>query len=502
MKTAKQTTLLTLAACGLALLSACGGGGGGGGGNPNTNTGPAVGSAVTNPAAAPYIVGWGQSIPLFSGPTGTEKYGAFPGQANIWDLGMDFGLVSGGDNQFDYALAMEVVTDATASVFPIDQSYGELSFMTPLVGAADGVKAAAVSDGDDLYNDGTSLPYSALTGTYSAFLNSTSGSRLEQSLDLSTATGAITASWTDVINTCDGGTSMVNIPGYTPSYRVVAREANGTEHELFSVSTATANSAGTGRSADLTSLAGKKIVLSFEQKSMHESYRTCVTEIDGVSVKDSAASPKEFVLNGGFETGDLGHWTVSAPSESQNVTSGTRNLVGSLNVKRSFYTAPDKLWGRWVDTFENSLASAVTATVHYQSSLGSNGCGIIYSNSTTTAQAVTSWDGSAYGRDIGWVFGNKATVSYVSDDTHDCATGSPFVDVMYSVTVPAKGKLAIVNFIILDGTDTGALSTTVDTTARATEIDTERDKILNNFWSDNQYRTGMTAEQIGAIHNF
>jgi hypothetical protein len=483
MKIAQRTILAVLVVSGLALLSACGGGGGGSTGA----AGPTLGTVITSPTVS-YTIGWAQTVPLSTGATGTETLGVFPGQANKWDLGQDFTLVSGGDDQFNYALTLEVITAATSSTFLPDQTYDEMIFMTPKMDATAGVKVAAVSDGLDLY-------ISALSGTYSAYLNSTSDSKLQQIVSLGTATGIITASWTDSVHICDGST------GYTSSYRVVAyNAATGAElAELLAVNGSFSDTDDTSETADLTAFSGQTIVLSFEQKSIHESSDDCYTVIDDVSVKDSAGSPVEFVTNGDFETGYLTPWITNTPSESQNVTTGSRDLAG-LEVKRSFYTVPNKLWGRWVDLFENKLASAITATIHYNTGLGSVGYGIIYDTPGAISKSVTSWDGSGVGRDIGWVFGSNDLVSYSSETGLGDGGGSDFVDVYYHVTIQPGQKLSIVNFIVMNGTDTGTLARSVDD--KATEIDTEAAKIWTDFKTDNQYRDGMTQDQINAIHNF
>lgn len=499
METAKRTMSLVIVLCCFAILAACGGGGGGGAGVVGVTSGPPVGTVISAPTVS-YIPSWGQSVPLYSSAPGAETPGVFPGQANKWDLGMDFTLTNGGDDQFNDALTMEVYTSGTGSeLFPYDQTYGELEFMTPLVNVSNGVKTAAVSDGQDLV-------YPAISGTFSAYLNSTSDSRLMQSLVLTGSTGAITASWNDAVRICDGG--LYNIPGFTPSYRVVVRNSAGTElAELYSSASATFIDP-VIRSADLSAFAGQTVVLSFEQKSMHQSLQDdsvtiqdCYTRIDDVSVTDSAVSPREFVTNGDFETDDLTGWTASTPSESQNVTSGPRTVAG-LDVTRSFYTVPSKLWGRWVDLFTNGTGSAISATIHYQTDLGSAGSGILYEPTNAAGKALSAWDGAFGTRDVGLVFGNASQVTYVSDDGIGNGNGSEYVDVYYDVTIPAGGKVAIVNFIIMDGTDTNQLPTTFDVSARATEIDSEAEKIVKNFRSDDQYRTGMTQEQINAIHNF
>ncbi len=476
----------------LAVVAGCSGGGGGGGfvilpASPAPST-PVVATSVTGS----YITAWAQTVPLQSGTTGTETPGVFPGQANKWDLGQDLALNDGGDGQFNYAEAFEVFTAASGSnTFPLDQTYGEIAFYGPLMGAAQGVITAAVSDGQDVI-----VP--KINGTYSAYLNATSDSKLSQSLVLTGATGSLTASWNDTVNLCDGG--VFNISGYMPSYQVVVRNAGGGMLATLATVTGTAHVGGaTAHSADLTAFAGQTVVLSFEQKSMQETLQDCYTVIDDVSVQDGAT--REYVANGTFEAGTLASWTANAPSESQNITSGSRSVSG-LDVKRSFYAVPNKLWGRWTDLYTNNTPSPITTTIHYQSDLGSSGYGIIYQPANTSGKALSAWDGGFQTRDVGFVFGNAASVDYLSDSGFGNGTGFSTIDVFYTLTIPAGGKAAIVNFVIMDGTDTGSLTTTVDASARATDIDTAAAAIVNNFWSDTQYRDGMTQEQLNAIKNF
>ena len=52
----------------------------------------------------------------------------------------------------------------------------------------------------------------------------------------------------------------------------------------------------------------------------------------------------------------------------------------------------------------------------------------------------------------------------------------------------------------MNGINTGETASAI--TDKATAIDTEVLRILNNFWSDVQYREGMTQEQIDAVLNF
>ena len=497
-------SLLAIVMVAAAVLAGCGGGG-----NDNikvtaVDPNPVLGTLITSPTVSP-ITSFGQSI--VSQDTGTDNgsYDIFPGQANVWDITRDFSLDDGNDDQFDRALVLKF----GATDFPMDQDYSELSFYTPMMGSSDGVKVATVSDGLSM---GLS---SALTGSYSAFLNATSFSRLQQAVDLSGATAPILLRWNHNASMYGG-----NMPGFTPNYRVVVRDFL-TGDELEELSATTVNELYSA-APFLTAYAGQKIVLSFELKDVPEDWGVRGAIIDDVSVRDNNGTGTELIVNGGFETGNLTGWSVNSPSVSQNMTSGPRNFgcdyisdplcssplpLDGLTVQRSFYTVPNKLWGRWVDEFENpDLVSAITTTVTYHTNLGSDNCGVIYDTPGTGGKAITSWDTSWDDRDIGMVFGLVSSKTYTSTTvqdplwTNNNCDGSDDIFFNYVITVPAGGKVALVNFIILGSHDTGLTATSVADKAAA--IDAEAAKIVSNFWTDGQYRTGMTQEQIDAISNF
>jgi len=483
-------------------LAACGGGGGGGSTPPPPPPPPPAweGQLITNPSVSP-ITAFRQTVVS----DGTSSYyEIFPGQANAWTLDADLGLIDGFGNQFFYALQM-TVGGLTGSLFPIDQDYSELTFYTPYLTATDGIKAAAVSDGSSV---GFSLLDPTITnvktGTYAAFINATSDSRLQQVVSLPTTT-PISLSWKDAVSPDEGA-----IPGYGPSYRVAIRDLSGSL--LRSVETTTSNHRqdhDPGTILVLNQFAGQTIVLSFEFRSSTSSLATppygqfsmtsqTYAIIDDVSI---TANATEYVTNGTFESGNLTGWTTNSPAEIQNMTSGSRNLEG-LDVQRSFYTSPNKLWGRWVDVYENKTGSDITKTVVYETALGYNGAGIIYSSSTGT-KSLTAWDNATGSRDIGWVFGNTnaGSVVFTSDDGTG-TWGSDFIDVSYNITVPAGGRVAIVNFILMDGRATGNVAPLGNLTKKATAIDAVAADILSNFWNDTQYITGMTQQQVDAIKNF
>jgi len=153
-----------------------------------------------------------------------------------------------------------------------------------------------------------------------------------------------------------------------------------------------------------------------------------------------------------------------------------------------------------VDVFENNTITATSVTITYHTNLGNDSQGIIYTPTGSSSQALVSWDGDGADRDLGMVFGNAVSLTYLSATTISGSDGSDDIYFYYPITVPANSKVSIVNFIVMNGINTGETASAI--TDKATAIDTEVLRILNNFWSDVQYREGMTQEQIDAVLNF
>jgi len=251
-------------------------------------------------------------------------------------------------------------------------------------------------------------------------------------------------------------------------------------------------------SADLTPYAGQTVVLSFER----DAPGTGPMLISNVSVLDSAEVPVQFVTNGDFAAG-TDAWVVRTRKVSQNVRSGVRTLAG-LDVQRTFYTQPNQLWARYADEFVNPTAEPITVAVQYDTNLGSDGSGIVYPTPETDNRSLTTWDGSRNDRDIGLVHGRMDTVIFSSASVAegDGGEGDADDDVSYarSITVPAGGRVTVLNFVILSGTDTGQTAT--DDTARATEVDTLAAAIVNGFRTDLAYQRGLTQAQLDTVVNF
>jgi hypothetical protein len=206
------------------------------------------------------------------------------------------------------------------------------------------------------------------------------------------------------------------------------------------------------------------------------------------------------IVNPSFDEG-LNGWTVGGDNAVQNVTGPIQNLRG-LNVRRSFYAVPNRLWARVVDTFENPTAAPITATLQYETYLGSEGDGVIYSPDGNN-RSLASWDGLGLDRDLGLVFGDM-DVAYESatdvDPTFALVPGNALVTSARTVTIAPGATVALVHFLVLNTDVTADVAT--DETTRIMVIDTVINDILSHYQSDGQYRTGMTQEQIDAVINF
>ena len=495
-------------------------------------TNPLLASDISAPTL-PGITIFPQTTPALDGVPEL-----FPGQANFWDIDPDIAQQDGFWNQFEgnLLLAIDDLGVVGEELFPLDQSYAGLTFMTPLLTVHDGLTVATVADhanyaGPDL---SSAIVFDPLVeGTRSAWLNATADSRLQQTLDLRQSSGPLTLSWRDEFLVQSGG--FFDAPtDDAPYYRVVATDlTTGDRTEIFNrprsdrgvVETAPVSRTRETRTANLSDFAGKQLVLSFELRGGHQLLLNALGDvefvgsyalIDNVSLRD--ANNTEFVANGGFESGLTG-WVTNSVQQSQNLRAAPRTVNG-LTVTRHFYTVPNQLWARWTDVLTNNTATPVTRRVVLRTFLGSAFKGIIYLDAAINPRALTSWDGTALvdvpDRDIGLVFGSPATVfgnslpniaaaneginANISASALDTEDGSDTIDIVHDVTIPARGQVTLVHFALMSGENTGA--TAIDTTARATTIDTEIAKILNNFCTDPRYRDGMTNEQLNTLRNF
>ena len=434
---------------------------------------PPVGPELATPTALVAATMFFQTIEATDGDSS-----AAPNQANCWELQNDFGLFDGNDDQFDGVLALQIDVGGTTTSFPSDQAYEELTTFGPELGADDGVKTVSFTTDTQF----------VVSGTTSAILHTVSDARLQQILYLSSAVGhALNLTWT-------GQDSAGNFSFQDPYFfQVVVRDVVSGAILSTIYKNDSTGSTGTWGTGSLTAYAGQTVLLSFEQRSTSSN----PSKVDDVSVIDSTTN-NEYVINGGFETGGTG-WTVPAVKVSQNATSGVRTLNG-LDVKRSFFTVPNQLWARSTDEYYNSTSAPITAVVSYFSNLGSDGAGITYATPGATSKALTSYDGNGSDRDLGFVFGSADTVTFVSATALQSSNGSDQFVWTFNISVPAGGRVTLVNFTVLTGTDTG--KTAVDTTVRATQVDVQNADIANNFRTNFVYQRGMTQVQLDTLVNF
>ncbi len=460
----------SLSLIGAAVMTLPGCGGGDDGVAPVTpGAGPELASATTLSAATSFL----QSVVATDGDGEVA-----PGQANYWDLSTGFGIDDGSDDQFDGSLELSVEVGGSSLDFPFDQTYAELTALGPEMDVADGVKYVSFT---------TDLNF-VVNGTTSAVLHAVRGAKLQQTLDLTAAVAPVSLTWEG-----NPRASSADFSDEPYSLQVVVRSTAG---DVLDTIYRQDGSGGTGAwgSGDLSAHAGSTVVLSFE----YDGPANYSTTIDDVSVLDSSMAPVQFVTNGDFEAGDTG-WVVRTAKVAQNVRSGMRTLNG-LNVQRSFFTQPNKLWARMTDEFVNPTASSITATVKYYTNLGSDDYGIIYPTPGAGNRALTTWDGDNSDRDIGLVHGAMDAITYTSDDGLGNGNGSDTIEFSRSITVPAGGRVTVVNFVVMSGTDTA--DTATDINARATEVDTVAAAIANNFRTDVSYQRGMTQDQLDTLANF
>ena len=487
----RRTFSLSAVGALVATLTACGGGGGEANSSqalPDNSVPVKENTPVARPVtlsaelASPTLLAAG-TVFLQTVAAGDNEGEAAPGQANFWDLRKDMTLGNGFNDQFAGALRLSVTRGADVQLFPADQSHAGLSAYGPELNVGDGVKAVSfVAAGD-------------------AHLHPVRGSRLQQTLDLTGAVGPIALTWVSNFNAAAFANHADSFADEPFSWKVVLRDGTGNLLKtFFSIDQTDAAGTGTDGSGDLSAYRGQLVVLTFEHDT--PAYGS---QLVSVSVQD--AGNKEYVVNGNFVSGKLG-WTVPAVKVSQNIQSAPRTLHG-LNVRRMFYTQPNALWGRWTDCFENPTNNPIAVVVSYDSTLGSGGRGVIYLTPGSNDKALTSWDGSTGSedgtrdRDIGMVFGSGVTKEgkTASGLAMTAPDGSADIRFTHTISVPAHGSVALVNFIILSGKDTG-LTAAGDINARATEVDLLAADIANNFRTNFAYQRGMMQAQLDTLKNF
>jgi hypothetical protein len=264
-----------------------------------------------------------------------------------------------------------------------------------------------------------------------------------------------------------------------------------------------------GDSLDVSTLAGLTVTVTVSFAGSWSGDASGPNFVDDIRFEDGAAEPLGGIINGTFDT-DLTGWTIAPQAELQNVTTAAQTLAG-LDVTRSFFTIPNRIWARSVDTFTNNTAEAITATVTYLSDIGSDGAGAVFNLDN---EAVSAWDMSQSDPDIGFLFGNTATLtSYSASGTRndegafdftravsDSELGNDEVQATYTITVEPGATVSLAVFTIMSPVLTGA--TAADNTVHPTLVESTIATIQADLRSDGQYFTGMTQAQIDSLANF
>lgn len=485
----RRTIVLALASA----LAACGGSDTGGEPPPGPPgpTGPRTASPV--PAGAPPgVTSFGQTVPAL------DALGeAFPDQANTWVLDRDFSLAGGYGLQYTTALALylgaptspashaSLTSDLVAGVlepFPFDQGEAEVTFLTPLYGAADGLRTAAVSDG-------ATLGVPALSGTRSGYLNGTSGSRLSRTVTLS-GVSTYTLSWIDAGVLRPDELVGAHLAPYAPVYRVVVRDpsSGAVLDELASEVSDFGVPVPVARTAALPAGLAGPAQISFELRAAAGGYAV----VDDV-VLDDGTGPLASFDDGDFEAAPgFGPWAAGGAAQSQNVRSGGRSVVPgggggpALSVTRTFHAPPGATWARLVDVFANRSGAAVSTSAVYFTSLAGASPRVALA---AGGAAVVGWDAEGSARDV-------AVVSGGGTAHLDPASGDVFA--VHALTVPAGGRVALVHFVVqLGRTEGGATAADVPPAVAA-----EAQSVATGFVARGEPALDLEPGVLDVVANF
>lgn len=397
----------------------------------------------------------------------TFLYGCIPGVAVIvppaatclWDLDLGMSLQDGFEDTWDGAMDLSV----GGVVFPGDQTYLGLTFLTPLL----------TPPGPGV---GTQRP--AVDGIFSAFFAPVSFNGISQTIDLTGSAPPINLTWTDEV--LGGGTIFGSEPF---NYQVVIRDTSG---NLLATAFTSGGPFGlTNQTFNLDAFAGQTIVIAWEVTNYTPDDDEDHAQLDAVSILDGSGT--ERVTNGSFETGNLNGWTTTVNPQSQNIMSAARTVNG-LDVTRTVYSRPDRPWMRYYDEFINNTGAPIMTTIEYRSNLGSDGDGVSVLVPNTGNRAVVSSDTDLEDgdSDLGFVFGSGATLVAFTPNTGN-------IDWDYTVTVNPGQTIAFCVFVLQDGQRSlGAFPT---------RLGNESVDIVTNFRRNPIFLDGLSAAQQARIQN-
>ncbi len=386
----------------------------------------------------------------------------------LWDFNNSFSLSDGRDDSFDTVHRLRV----GGVNYPSDQTYGALTFLTPLITQAQGLLAP-----------GLNSPFGPVRqGNFAGEIFPAQAATLSTSVDLTNAVAPVTLTW---VQDYDLDTLF---PGQAnQSYKVVLRDANNNQvgGDLFAQ-----NGSGSAdndmQNVDLSAFVGQNLTLSFEAafagNSSDGDLQDFVTiRVDAVSVVDNNAT--QFVTNGDFETGDLAGWTSNVSDQSQNMRSAVRT-VNNLDVVRTVYARPDQRWVRYFDQFTNNTGAPITVTIDYD---GNTGHDLGANPRVVPGSQNRAWSSfDSQDSDLACVFGNM-TLS-----ANSSTNGQDDIDFQTDVTVQPGQTVALVAFYV----QSGERSTAPPVLAEQIALD-----ILAGFRNDPLFTDGLTAAELAQIVN-
>lgn len=418
-------------------------------------------AAPLPPGAAPGVTSFGQAVRA-------EDAGGvlFPGQANSWVLLPDFSLGQGYGNEVAWALQLwagapraapadpaaasdQLLDDLSGGTllrpFPGEQAAADLTWLSPVFTAADGLVTAAVTTGIATAPPGG---VAALAGT-SGFLAGTADSRLARTVTLA-AGQTYTLGWRHEVAPSAGALAGGAVPPFGPRWQVVLRSpvTGALLGDPLFLSTGASFEPAADHSAVFTAGAGAvpagPVELSFELRSgATNGAAPAYAAIDAVSLA-TAGGPVASFTNGDFEAG-LAPWRP-AGGQPQNVRSAPRILpvdpagVATLSVTRTLYAPPSATFARLVDVFENGSDAEVATTVVYLTVHRADADAAW--TPAAGGRAVVGRDRAGFSRDVGVVFGTGATFL-------GAVTGSPqYAFVLHPLRVAPRGRAALVHFVV------------------------------------------------------
>ena len=490
---------------------------------------PADTARIASPLPAgstPGLASWAQGVRA-------EDQGGelFPGHANTWEVGHDHALGSGYGLEYGFAMYLtagrtthpatsdpgdhftqlyvdwaQLAATGLLNAFPFDQNVTELTYLSPVFTAADGLVTAVVTTAIGTAPANPPVA-SALAGNLSGFVVGTADSRLVQTVTLSFGQ-TYTLAWLEQVSLApDRFDGSADLP-YGGRWQVVLRDpASGAALAdpllVLTTSSATPDLFEPTTVHTVTLLAPvahtTSVDVSFELRSAARNDGPVgYAAVDAVTL--TTAGGPNVLSNGDFEQGLTG-WRAAGGGQPQNVRGAPRVVpldplgATTVAITRSFYATPTSTWGRYVDVFQNDHDAEVVTTVVYA---------MLYSavdltgwSAAASAKALVGRDTTGGVRDVAIVYGS-GFASWEPPGTGSTRAVPDTAFVVHKIQIPAHGKAALVHFVVQLGQ--GADQTGLDHATTGT--DAECQKIVDGFRApDPTYRQDLEAGVLSLVKN-